>query len=117
MSNTYHLTIDSDSPVSIGIIAELAQIELNEGRVFVDPETLSAFLAIIRDGLRTKSDGDSDLEWTYITGAGPLAQGYDWFKVASLANEISVIINKQVEQNKKKRVVEQCQQESMQSQK
>lgn len=52
----YSLTINSDSPYIISIIAYLAEIELEEGRIATNPEYLWQFLQTVDKGLVKKDD-------------------------------------------------------------
>lgn len=47
----YSLTIHSDSPYIIAIIAHIAEIELQEGRIATNPEYLWQFLQTVDKGL------------------------------------------------------------------
>jgi hypothetical protein len=55
----FHLAIDGETPLSVSVISALAEIEVSEGRAFVDLESLVLFSGALEDGLETITpDGD-----------------------------------------------------------
>ena len=92
----FHITIDSDSALSIQVIAHMADIELNEGCIYASSVDLSCFLDSIENGLDTMSNG-----CCYIVGKS----GEGWEDVAIDMIRIAAKIRKAIKVGAEQREV------------
>ena len=87
----FHLTIDCDNVSSLTVLGSLAEIEIQEGRVFSSPNDLLLFLGTLEDGVMTTASSNHK----FIVG-DPLGQVKEWNavveKLRTLADKIGRLL-------------------------
>jgi hypothetical protein len=85
----FTLSIESESPGNISLIADIAEMVEKEGLLSVDPHAISSLLLVLHDGLSTKR---RDGEFPYIIGSGSETDLEEWDITANLLEACTIKI-------------------------
>jgi hypothetical protein len=93
----FTLSIESEVPSNISLIADIAEIVEKEGILFVDPNSISSLLVLLHHGLTTNMHGS---KINYVVGSGAENLQEEWYLAAGWLEDCAREIRKRITETK-----------------